>query len=255
MINLTRIPQTSLGEISQSMAIRFAILSGSNTDGFTQLTPTVKCRDFLCDVYSSALQKFSFSIYGMSWDGANNPISFDQLSLLLLFPSETAKKAFFANINKLHGIEEHNSFNPTAVYESEQISGASNLEVIVDADPRWLMSVLSFSLYTLLLRIMCYDLPESGDWIGHFAGLSHSDSRYINSWPRESLDKILNNLSLLKMESWNGLTYAEHKTGGVHHNSGIVSVFSSHSEINQSTVRQNKHWQHFQSLGLPTCIK
>lgn len=249
-MNLKRIPNKSLSEIGQSMATRFAILSEDTESpgDFIQRTPMVRCRDFLCDVFSSSLEKKDFSIYGMSWKGTTDSIDMTRgVFLLMVLPNQKAKEDFHSNLTRLHAIEEQNDYALTTV------SSVTDLEIIVSGDPRWLNSVLSFSLYTLLLRVFCYTL-QTNDWITEFSKMSHSDSKYIASWPRESLDRVLADLSILKMEEWNGLSYAE-GTHAVHSNSGIISVFSTHSEINTETVRKNKHWKVFQKLGLPTCVK
>lgn len=241
--------QIYLAEIGQSMNIRFAICRPEG-DKLIQLTPTVKCRDFLCDVYSSTLQKTDFSIYGMSWKGTTDSPPWDGVYLLVQCPDKKAMDNFDKNISKLWAIEDKNG------YTRSQVQTVSELERIVVGQKDWINSVLSFSLYTLLLRIFGYTLKaDNEDWIKDFAGQGASDSKYIANFPRESLDKVLNDLSLLKMEEWNGLSYKEHGTGGVHHHSGIVSLFSFHSECNQGTVRKNKHWQEFQKLGFKTYTK
>ncbi len=254
-VNIIRKAQVGLAEIGQSMGNRYAILTPTQTKNqFTQVTPTVKCRDFLCDVYSSGLQGSDFSIYGMSWKGSVDKVPMDKVRLLVSFPSEEIKKDFISNLLLLHAIEKHNNVSPTTI---DEIEGSASPELMVTGDAIWLGSVLLFSLYTFLLRVFCYKHDHNSDWIEEFSNKSFSDSRYMKGCPRETLNKVLNDLQLLvfPLDKWNGLTYAKDGTGQVHHNSGFVSVFSKHSEINPATVKKNTHYQHFVKLGWETCIK
>lgn len=236
----------SLAEIGQSMGIKFSICVPAE-NGVEEIICPVKCRDFLGDVYSSCIQETKFSIYGMSWDGTKDKVPTDKLRLSLYFPSAQAKVNFEKNIRFLHEIEDKNSFE-----RSNYISLDGNTGYI-EGDARWLnFSILSFTLYTLLIRVFCYELEE--DWIAEMAASSYSDGNYIRNFDRESLHKVLDNLSLLEMPEWCGLNYAEHGISGVHHNSGIVSVMSTHSEINPATVRKNKHYLIIKDRGLKTYV-
>lgn len=238
--------QASLAEIGQSMNARFAILR-SMDGGYEQITPLVKCRDFMCDVYSSTLQKYDFSIYGMSWKGSTDKVDWNGANLLLKFPSDQAKTDFFANLKKLHQIEKNNKLTLTKITE------VASDEVVVEGNKVWLQNCLTFSLYTLLLRVFCYPLKEK-DWITEFSKQSWSDSKYIANFDRPTLDLILDDLSLLKTTEWNGLTYAKDGVSAVHHNSGAVGVLSWHTEQSPSAVKKNTHYQELKARGLKTYI-
>ncbi len=253
-MKVIRKKQVNLSEIPQSMGNRYAILVPKTENELLQVTPTVKCRDFLCDVYSSGLQGVDFSIYGMSWNGTVDKVPMDRVRLLVSFPSEEIKKDFITNLALLHTIEKHNGITLTEIAEIDE---STSPELVVIGDAMWLGSVLLFSLYTFLLRVLCYKHDHNSDWIEEFSNKSFSDSRYMKDCPRETLNRVLNDLRSLvfPLNEWNGLTYAKDGTGRVHHNSGFVSVFSRHGEIRPDIVKQNSHYQHFVKLGWETCIK
>lgn len=244
----------SLAEIGQSMNLKFGVLrkesydKDSDTLTLRQVTAWHKCRDFNTDVRSSTVEKTNFSIYGMSWDGKSETLDWDVVYLNLQFPNAAALNCFKKNLAKLHSIEEKNGVPPTQFVETENNCG------VVMGPKIWLLNSMSYSLYTFLLRIFCYELKQD-DWITEMAGLNHSDSKYVSNFPRKSLDAILNDLTQLKTDDWCGLSFGKDGTSAVHHNSGIVSIFSRHSEINENTVRKNKHWQEMRNRGFATAIK
>lgn len=242
-VSIKRLPRQSLGEIYQSMGLQMAILEPSK-DGYKQLTTTVQCRDFLCDVFSSSFEKTSFSIYGMSWDGVDKSPPTDTVCLLLKFPKAEAKESFLKNSEYLFKIEGDNKYTQTKTYETDQ-----KLELVVVGDKKWITNALSFSLYTFLLRVFCYPI-KTKDWITEIGDQKYTDSRYIKSIHRETWDRILSDLSILKTKTFCGLSFKEHGVHAVHHNSGFVSVFGRHSEISPSTVKLNQHYIEMKQLGL-----
>lgn len=233
-----------LGEIYQSMGNKMALLRKEG-DKYIRITPYVLCRDFLVDVFSFSKVGKAFGIYKMKFDPTVERLPED-VHLLVQFPSKEAKDFFFKNLGFLHGIELANNYVVT-----DPIQCKEDLEVILEADKRWLDSCLSWSLYTSLVRIFCYEIGAEGSWIDFFL-TKHEDStdaQLLKSVDRETLDRILADLKLLKMKQWCGFDPLKIHVGTIHHNSGFYSVFGTHREIDPSSVQQNQHWQYFRDAG------
>lgn len=236
-----------LAEIPQSIRLRFSICERNGNEVEELITPCV-CRDFLSDVILSSRIGNKFSIYGMTWDGSRS-IPMDKPRFTLHFPDEATRKNFEKNLKFVHQIETNNKIELTSYTHVE-----NNVSYIEGA-AEWLnFSALSYSLYTLLLRIICYPI-KTEDWITEIGNGSYSDSKYIKSFDRDTLCAILSDLSILNMSEWCGLSYKDHGVSSVHHNSGIVSVCSYHSEISENMVRKNTHYSILKEKGFKLYIK
>lgn len=231
-----------LAEIGQSMNLKMALLRKDGPDEYTQLTPHVKCRDFLCDVYSSDLEKCEFGIYGMKGLWPQHP-DWTGVYLSLRFPNIAARMEFNINLAKLHELEKKNNRSPSLYFNS------GDLEGIIIGDKAWLTNTLNFSLYTFLLRVLCYTHTDNG-WLDTFAKKDFSDSKYVKSIHKTIWTQILHGaIDIIKTDEFCGLSFKADGTGAVHHNSGFISVFGSHTEINTETVRKNAHWKEMKARG------
>ena len=166
--------------------------------------------------------------------------------MVLRFPTMKAQDTFIENLSLLHDLEKHNKITPAEVFSYK------DKELVIIGNKKWLMSCLSFSLYSLLLRILCYagKSQKNQDWLFKFATQDNQDARYIASIHPETLSTILNDLAILKTNQWCGLDPIQFKTAEVHHNSGLISVCGYHGEISKQMVKKNLHWQHFKEMGL-----
>lgn len=243
-----KLVEKGLAEIYQSMEVKMALLTSQGQKEFTRITPWVKCRDFLVDVYTYAEANKKFQIYSMEYDPEK--LGKPQTSAVYLqveFPKKKkAKEVFKEQIGLLHKIETQNGFDPTEVYET----GDDKETVVLVGDKKWLYSAISFSLYTSLLRILCH--KELGnDFISGFIKKheSSSDHPLVKSVDPSVWEKVLGNIKLLKMEEFCGFSPKSQNIGTIHHNSGFYSVFGSHSEMSETLVMKNSHWKHFTKLG------
>lgn len=243
---ITKLPaKQSLAEIYQSMNLHLALVKPTEEkDVYERITAFVKCRDFLCDVYSFSKAKMDFSIYSMKFAGSKESPDYDAVYLMAQFPDKDAKKSFLEHMELLKEIEKKNDFEVTTVVTLEGTE-----DVVLLGDKKWLASCLTFSLYTFLLRVLCYKFANKKDWLKEFAKEKHSDSRYVESIHADTWKKILDDLSVLNVKPWCGLDPKTMGTSAVHHNSGFVSVFGSHTEISIDSVKKNEHWKHFKELG------
>jgi hypothetical protein len=242
-----------LAEIYQSMNLKISLLkkrkdSKRKSGVFDEVTPGVLCRDFLADVYTSAVQKYKFSIYGMSWDGTKNQPDWEAVYLKLVFPNDNAKQDFKKNIKFLHEIEKNNHIPLTKFYDKMGKIG------MVVGDKSWLLNALRASLYTFLIRSFCYSI-KTNDWIKELGKKDYTDSRYISSINRDTWNRILKDIKSIDTDLYCGLDHKKDGMGAIHHNSGFVSVFGKHSEMNPSVVKKNRHWQEMGKRGFKLYTK
>lgn len=244
----TELPESqNLAEIYQSMTCKQALLHKKEDKHFERITAYVLCRDFLVDSYTYAKAKKDFGIYGFHFKGSKESPDYSGAHILMHFPNKTAKKCFDENLEILHGIEENNDFKKTIIHENSD----KEMEYVVVGDKKWLTNCLMFSLYSLLLRAFCYNISEKKEWYISFGKKDSSDSKYVKSVDESIWKKLTKDISfLMDAPGFCGFSPSDVSVGTIHHNSGFISVFGNHSELNTETVKTNKHWKHFKELGL-----
>lgn len=242
-----------LAEIYQSMQLKLALLRKQPNNTWEKITPSVLCRDFLVDSHSYALAKKDFSIYQMSFKGSTEQPDWTGAYFLAKFPSKEVKERFLANMAAvLHKVEKDNDFAVTKVIETE-----SETQLVISGSKEWLENALTYSLYSFLLRAMCYeaDTDTPMGWVESFSKKKSSDSKYAASVPMGTWKAVFGDIGVLKTKDWCGLDPKKYDVGSVHHNSGFISVFGKHTEISYDTVAKNKHWQEMRAKGLETAYK
>lgn len=239
-------------EIGQSQNTKQALLTREGPAAFTRITGFVKCRDFLVDMYSYAKAGLDLpNIWGFSHPNKKVPPDWSGCYIQMHFSDEESRKNFLKHVPQILGeIEKANGYTPTEIMEME----GSKWDLVAVGDAKWLQNCLSFSFWSLLLRVCCYGFDASKDWITAFGKLGASDSLYISSIPRKTLDAILADLSKIKTDEFCGFVPGKNGVHEIHHNSGFISVFGSHTEINPATVKKNAHWQEMQKRGLKSNV-
>jgi hypothetical protein len=235
----------ALGQIYQAMACKQALLLPTE-EGFTRITPLVLCRDFLVDCYTFDEVDRKFEIYGMG-KPAEKP-SRDGVFLLLTPPNKAAKDNLLANISFIHNVEIINGFKLTQI---DEVEGDDSL--VISGDKKWLMSCLSLSLYSSLLRVACYELGDN--WIKTMREQykekknKATDAMLVASVSDATWGRILSDLSVLDMETFTGFDAKKTDEYIIHHNQGFYSVFGNHRELYVKEIVKNLHWQHFSKEG------
>ena len=242
-LTITKSPSVTdggLGEIYQSMDLKMALLRPEG-EGYIRITPFVKCRDFLTDVYtfSRMAPKRKFAIYGCQFDPKKEEVPTDGVYMELRFPSPNVKETFQQNLARLHEIEVHNNLVPTSTVDLGETT------VTIGA-AKWCANCLLFSLYTSILRLLCYPIREDGLLD---KGTKGTDADLFNSVAPETWRRILMDLDSIRTEEFCGFSPQDNSTGTIHHNSGFYSVFGSHRELDSSLIKENKHWKHFKEQG------
>lgn len=232
-----------LAEIYQSMGTQMALVRRISDTKFEKISPFVKCRDFLVDSYSFSTVKKDFGIYGFSFEGSTEPLDWDACRLLVKFQGDETRALFDKQFLPLvHQIEKANNFDTlSSVLECDMKNC-----VVVIADKRWLQNCLHFSMYCLFPRIACYDVKADPNnvekWLAAMGKVSASDGKYVESIDKKTWHRLCTSLKDLETENFCGFDPATAYVGTIHHNSGFISVFGSHTEISYSTVKENTHW-------------
>lgn len=233
----------NLSEIYQSMDIKFSILEKMDDFNYKQISTPVKCVDFICDSYTATKQKAKFAIYGYSWNGEQNPLSFDEVRLYLEFPDKKSYENFISQLSIIHKIENDNKIPNTQVFTLDKN------KAIVLGNNSWLSNCLTLRLYLFLLRIIAYPYKNINNWLEELREKNVSDGKYAKSMRMSSWNRILSDLNSIKDTGrFCGLNF-KGGTSRLHHNAGIFSVLGSHSEINPQTVHKNKHYQVLKERG------
>lgn len=235
---------TGLAEIYQDMGITMALLTRQSQTEYTRITPYVKCRDFLVDVYSYSKAKKTFAIYGMSFDPTKELPAEDGVYLAMIFPNEKAEEAFKTALPQLHAIELANEMEVTEFYP-----GVEGKVSLLTGSKKWLRNCLTFSLYTALIRCLSYGVGDN--WLASMKKefSKKTDGRLVSSVADETWERILADLKTIEVKQFCGFDPNKDSVGTIHHNSGFFSVFGSHRELSQDAVRTNTHWKHFREQG------
>lgn len=231
-----------LAQISQSMDVQMCLMMKEDDASYKEVTPYVKCYDFLVDSYSASKEGHNFSIYGFSWKGKERTPDLENVNLNIRFPSKEVKETFKANLHFLHEIEAKNNIPLTVFYDTGDNTG------IAIGHKEWLQNCIKLRLYLFLFRGFSYKFTTS-DWITELGANGSSDAEYVRNLPRPSWDRILNDLTSIHTDFFCGLSFSKDGTGGVHHNSGFFSTFSYHTEMNPDTIKKGKHWQVMKERG------
>lgn len=241
------LPKGGLAEIYQDMGVTMALLTRQGPTEFTRITPFVKCRDFIVDVFTYDKAEKKFGIYGMAYDPSKDRVQWDGVYLQLIFPSPAAQQNFEAHLSQtLHPIELANQMTPTEYTPLE-----TKQQAVVIADKKWLLSCLSWSLYTAIVRCMCYGMPDGSKWIEVMSTTykDKTDGRLVASVDGSVWKAVLENLETLALPEFCGFKPSGSNIGTIHHNSGFFSVFGTHRELSRDSVMKNTHWKHFKDAG------
>jgi len=160
-INNTDINYRTLDELEQHISNFYSfVLKDNAKDIVTNAHPFVKCRDFLNDIffYSTYIKKNIKSIYGLNYSIKDQEINWENPQLLLKFEEQKHLDLFIKNINYLYSFETFYEIAFTVVEETtdKQI-------ILLTFSSFWLKNTITLSLYTYILRCLCYPL-EGNFW-------------------------------------------------------------------------------------------
>jgi hypothetical protein len=143
-------------QIFQQTACLFSYVV-EKEDGFHQIIPPVKCRDFLGDMLWSRATEKTSKIYGLEYSFKDNPYDTERLSLSIKFPDADTFNNFKNNV--LPFIHEKEAEAKVKTH-TEFLEATTDLTVVVLADKVWQSAIWKISLYSFYLKCCCYADPN-----------------------------------------------------------------------------------------------
>ena len=233
----TKEGQNNLTEIFQSFELKmaFARVAGDSVD---RIHHWVKCRDFLGDVIWATDTNKKKSIYGLTYNPAEDlPIEKDSLTLLLKFPNTSMLESFLKNQSILDTLEKNNKQPNSIFYNTDDKE-----ILLVKASKFWQQNIPMLSFYTFILKVMCVDYENPTNWMVELP------KHYPSSPENNYIQKLGKNLDILYTQCYKIFKtdfniHGYSATMGidtVHNYSGFVSTCSG-----QPLYGTNKHKERF----------
>ena len=243
----TKLPaEQGLAEIYQSTNLKMALCRKLGDEQFERITPFVLCRDFLTDVFTYSKAKKDFGIYGMSFKGTKESADFSGVYLLMQLPDAKTAETLKKNLEHIVQMEISQGIPASTL---KQVKGELYL---LEGHESWVQNCLLFSLYSLLVRSLCIPLKGKKDWMEELCEVEgNTDCALLASVNKSVWKKIFANLTSICTDDFCGFDPNKEKggVGAIHHNSGFISVFGEHREIDYRTVVTNSHWQEMKKRG------
>lgn len=244
-----------LNEAYQTSGIRFALLQKKHENVFHQITPRVKCRDYLNDCIAFGQAGKAFESYGLKFDpndfkpNLSKPLHFE-----LYWSKQEEEKAFLNQVELLQQYEYSIGINRSVVTSIDKNT------VIIEADPFWQSNQVVYSLYTWLLRLLSYPIETKPT---HLRGYIDEVISYLKSKRADEYsflvkiqpkvwDVVLPNLRDLKLKEWAGFEVVGRNTKKIHNFGGFYSVFNSGSRLfnasGNSWLSESDHSAHIEEV-------
>lgn len=164
----------------QSIELKFAFCDFTQKDNeynFFLIHQFVLCRDFLNDMLMVKNTDSIIELYGFKADGKKFQYDKSNHYLYLHFPELVTKRIFIQNFNYyINDYDEMSNNKPTEIFYDNECN------MIIKCDSEWCLTTQSLSLFTFLLRVMCYPVIMESDLITDFLNYcSDNDDIYDNS--------------------------------------------------------------------------
>lgn len=227
-MNFFKAKEKHYEEIYQNKQIKFSFVNKKGDD-YHEIFSPVLCRDFLNDVLVAEETGEEFSIYKFKYDPTVSKIDRDKLRMAVYI-----NKADFNNVVKnlhiLNEIESKNKLKPTKFY------GLEEGIFLLEADKFWLKSTFLLSFYTLMIRVLSYELKDN--WIASITSVWTNESKYVNAI-KDNLPVFLSSFKKVfkgKLKSVHGYDKLSHRD--LHNNTGIVSLLNK-DLVNINYIKNN----------------
>ena len=130
-----------LNEAYQVSGIRFALLQKQSEKLFHQITPRVKCRDYLNDCIAFGQAGKAFATFGLKFDPSDfKPDLSKPLHFELSWSKQEEENAFLNQVELLQQYEYSIGINRSVVTSIDKKTA------IIEADPFWQSNQLVYSL-------------------------------------------------------------------------------------------------------------
>lgn len=223
-------------EIGQSLDIKFSFVKRKDTGTYTNMFNPVKCRDFLGDCLDAIQHQKVNSIYGFTFDGKKNKIYKAKTFLSLHFPNTETKETFLKQSWMLRTYTYHIGFVRVSNIPDTNI-------VLVEASKFWQSSIAAMSLFTFIIKCLCYKLDIVGknlfdvirgievdykNWDGTIIQVKTTEAQHIKNIDTDKIVFFLKNIKKLTKDLPNVSGYDSPKTiSTVHNNSGFISILGN----------------------------
>jgi hypothetical protein len=251
MIKINCVPNKNLAEIYKTGSLlQMALLKPRKDGSYDQLHCLVTCKDFIGDIYRASMKKENINFYGMAWNGKNKEPDSANINLMIKFPKDNMRASFLQNFVLLRTIEGDNGVEKSMLHETED----KDVFVVIGGS-YWLSNIVKLSFYLFFLRLLGAGVSIKKDVAELYESEENQpDIKGLKSIPMETFDKLCKNLNLINFKEWDGLAKSEFGSHArtFHHNSGILSVFGTHCEVNYAVVTKNAHYVEAKKAGLAT---
>ena len=244
--------QLNLNEIGQSRSTRFAFAEyDDKKKEIAQLHLSVKCRDYFAEVLHGSAVKKSYSMFGFRWEGDKYQIDPSKTGIMVFISDVSQFDNFRNNFQSLVDWEKFTGFG--VLPELHEVDGQAS-SLFVKCDPKWFANTFTISLYTLLLRCLCYSHIKSLFPRELFNSLpSGQDKHLINNmltFGKDKVETVFKDPKYLILDNTNnGLGWGTSpSTQTIHDYGGIQSFFMSLNKDNSyhtNTTLTNKNVQAF----------
>lgn len=223
-------------EIGQSLDVKFSFVKRKDKNTYTNMFNPVKCRDFLGDCLDAIQHQKVNNIYGFTFDGKKNKIYKSKTFLSLHFPNVESKQIFL-NQSWLLTIYSMDQAEVGDVYVTDIPD--QNI-VLVEASKFWQSSIAAMSLFTFLIKCLCYKLDMAGksvfdvirdievdykNWDNTIIKVQTTEAQHIKNIDSNKIVFFLENIKKLTKGLPNVSGYDSPKNiSTVHNNSGFISI-------------------------------
>lgn len=140
----------------QTHSISFTFVNKVQDSVHGIFSPVI-CRDFLGDVLYAEFFKETVSIYGFQYNPQYKHIDRDKLRLVIQGIAKHLD-TIQANLQIIHNIEDMHGLEKTT------ISRINHTTALLEADPKWLLTIYLISYYTYIIKCMSYEFNSIKDW-------------------------------------------------------------------------------------------
>ncbi len=161
----------NLDEESQNIKTKFFFVEKLEDFIYNQITPYIKCRDFLNDVLYCITFNTNISVYGFKYESNNTQKN--TLFLSLKFCSKREVEEFKENFHYLLKFETLYKFSTYTTYEETN----KPTVLLIKHNPFWFSNTLTLSFFTFILR--CLSHPNI---TGNFWNFIANTSQLYKKW-------------------------------------------------------------------------
>lgn len=147
-----------LEEEEQNIKTKFFFVEKLEDSTYNQITPYIKCRDFLNDVLYCVIFNTKISVYGFKYESNNTQK--DTLFLSLKFRSKKEVEEFKENFHYLLKFETLYKFSTYTTYEETDRSTV----LLIKHNPFWFSNTLTLSFFTFILRCLSHPNITGNFW-------------------------------------------------------------------------------------------